>query len=76
MRMFIGGQEPWLLLRILLLFSVRMAGSWRSGVKRRKALFSKHLAKSNVSQVAAQTLEKLLGGKAMSTKCQSIWTGA
>lgn len=56
---------------LLMLFGIRMAGSQCSGVKRKKALFSKHPTKSNESQVAAQTLEKLAGEKEKSGKCPS-----
>lgn len=63
---------------LLMLFGIRMAGSQCSAVKRKKALFSKHPTKSNESQVAAQTLEKLAGEKEKSGKCPSnglrAWT--
>lgn len=61
---------------LLMLFDIRMAGSQRSGVKRKAALFSKHPTESNESQVTAQTLEKLAGGKEKSGKCPSNWMRA
>ena len=61
---------------LLMLFDIRMARSQCSGVKRKKALFSKHPTESNESQVAAQSLEKLAGGKEKSGKCPSNWMRA
>lgn len=49
-----------------------MTGSHCSGVKRKKALFSKHPTKSDESQVAVQPLEKLVGKKEKSGKCQGL----